>query len=94
MSGHEQPDAAASGDKRLYWRSRRGMLELELALLPFLEHRLEALSSQERALYGRLLQHEDWDIYDWIMGKATPPDAELVRIIEHIRAANQAGSAR
>jgi antitoxin CptB len=82
-----------SDDKRLYWRSRRGMLELELALLPFLEHRLEALSPDGKALYARLLEHEDWDIYDWIMGRSIPPDEELADIVEAVKAANGGGPA-
>lgn len=80
-------------DKRLYWRSRRGMLELELALLPFLEHRLEALSPHGKALYARLLEHEDWDIYDWIMGRSLPPDDALAEIVAEVQAAIRGGPA-
>ena len=74
---------------RLQWRSRRGMLELELALKPFVEDRLASLSGADMALYGRLLEHDDWDIYDWIQGRSAPPDGELARMVGAIRAANQ-----
>jgi succinate dehydrogenase flavin-adding protein (antitoxin of CptAB toxin-antitoxin module) len=73
--------------KRLRWRSRRGMLELELALKPFVDSRLESLSPAEQARYARLLEHDDWDIFDWVQGKREPEDAELRALVEEIRAA-------
>ena len=36
----------------LRWRSRRGLLELELLLLPFVRKRLESLSLADKALYA------------------------------------------
>jgi antitoxin CptB len=75
--------------RRLCWRSRRGMLELDLALMPFVEHRLPTLASAGRARYGRLLDHDDWDIYDWIQGRSLPPDDDMVGIVEEVRAANR-----
>jgi antitoxin CptB len=92
MSGNTQHDrndaqhAAVCG--RLRWRSRRGMLELDLALLPFVQRRLDVLSPAEQALYGRLLEHDDWDIYDWIQGRSAPPDDDLAAIVAAVRAAN------
>lgn len=73
---------------RLRLRSRRGMLELELALLPFVERRLVTLSPAERRLYGQLLEHDDWDVFDWIQGRSTPGDPALASLVEEIRAAN------
>jgi len=73
---------------RLRWRSRRGMLELDMVLLPFVQRRLDALSPADQARYGRLLEHDDWDIYDWIQGRSAPPDAELEAIVAAVRAAN------
>lgn len=77
-------------DQVLGWRSRRGMLELELLLLPFVRTRLGSLSPEDKTCYARLLEHDDWDIFDWIQGRATPPDPELAGIVAAIRAANAA----
>lgn len=74
--------------RRLRWRSRRGMLELELALLPFVERRLDTLSAAEQHTYARLLEHDDWDLFDWIQGRQEPEDAELAALVTDIRAAN------
>jgi len=75
-------------DQTLRWRSRRGALELELLLLPFLATRLAGLSSETKALYARLLEYDDWDIFDWIQGRSEPPEADLEEIITLIRSAN------
>lgn len=76
-------------ERRLEWRSRRGMLELELALAPFVTKRLGSLSERERASYARLLEHDDWDIFDWVQGRAVPDDPELAAIVRQIRDANR-----
>lgn len=85
---HDDRDAERT-QRRLRWRSRRGALELELALAPFLETRLATMSARERACYERLLEHDDWDIFDWIQGRGGPGDPELVAIIDEIRRAGR-----
>ena len=79
-------DRADASHHRLYWHSRRGMLELEFLLIPFVEERLSALGDQARERYAELLSHEDWEIFDWIQGREVPPAhlAEVVSaIVEH-----------
>ncbi len=74
--------------KEIYWRSRRGMLELELKLVPFVRDCFPSLSSELQASYLSLIEEEDWQIFDWIQGQETPEDelmAELVaRINQHV----------
>lgn len=72
----------------LYWRSRRGLLELELLLVPFLRERYADLSQQAQRSYARLLEFEDPDIYDWIQERSQPDDESLVSIVALIRAHN------
>ena len=53
--------------QQLRWRSRRGLLELELLLLPFAQQRLTELASPSSStIMSRLLGCEDLDIYDWL----------------------------
>lgn len=73
---------------RLRWRSRRGMLELELALAPFVARRLESLPPRDAEAYARLLEHDDWDIFEWVQGHGSPHDPELAAIVAEIRNAN------
>lgn len=70
--------------ERVRWRSRRGLLELELLLLPFLQTGLTALDEERLASYARLLECDDWDIFEWLQERATPP-AELAGIVAHVR---------
>lgn len=68
---------------RMYWHSRRGMLELDLILLPFVEQKLPQLSAGEQEQYRQLLVHEDQDLYAWLVGRASPPQ-ELSAIVKTI----------
>ena len=70
---------------RIYWRSRRGLLELELLLIPFVLERLDDLAEVERDGYVRLLEHDDLDIYDWIQGRSKPEDESLYVVVDAIR---------
>jgi len=73
-------------EKRLVWASRRGMLELDLILLPFLEKVYPSLSDADKTLYSEFLKEEDQDIYAWCMNREDPEDKNLQRIVEIIRA--------
>jgi antitoxin CptB len=70
---------------RLRWQCRRGMLELDLLLQPFLEKNFPALSEQEKILFERLLSCGDQDLYDWLVRREPPADQELVAIIHYVQ---------
>lgn len=66
---------------RLKWASRRGMLELDLVLMPFLENKYLTLSEREQALYVALLKEEDQDLFAWFLRHKEPPTDELKEIV-------------
>ena len=70
--------------KRLHWHSRRGMWELDLLLLPFLEQRFDALSEDDKALYVQLLAEEDQDLFVWLMKRDPCGNAEYQRLINMV----------
>lgn len=72
--------------KRLYWHSRRGMLELDLILVPFLEARFEYLDRADQKRYERLLAEEDQDLFKWFLGREQPEDKDNARIVQLILA--------
>ena len=76
--------------KRLCWASRRGMLELDLILVPFVEQCFLDLSAQDRQRLVDLLESEDNDLFAWFLGKQRPADAELAAIVDRIIAYNSA----
>ena len=69
---------------RLRWRSRRGMLELDLLLLPFFDEVFKQLPEAEQAVFVRLLDQDDPDLLQWFSKKGTPDDPELGSLIEKI----------
>lgn len=71
---------------RLKWASRRGMLELDLVLLPFLENVYPSLEADDQALFIKLLESEDQDLFNWFLRKSDPQEADLMRIVGIIRA--------
>ena len=70
--------------KKMYWHSRRGMLELDLILVPFAENILPTLSESEREEYALLLAEEDQDLFQWFIQKAKAPSASLQSMVDKI----------
>ena len=71
---------------RLFWGSRRGMLELDLILLPFLENIYPNLPQDDKERYWELLECEDQDMYAWFINRENPQDQTLQRIVDIVRA--------
>lgn len=72
--------------KRIRWRSRRGLLELDIVLERFLAQRFNELDQADLATYRRLLEMEDTDFLDVVNGKSDLDDPELMAIVEMLRA--------
>ncbi|WP_299774468.1 succinate dehydrogenase assembly factor 2 [uncultured Pseudoteredinibacter sp.] len=70
---------------RLFWGSRRGMLELDLVLLPFLENIYPSLEQEDKERYWALLECEDQDMFAWFLKRQDPEDPELLKIVTIIR---------
>ncbi|MEH6550200.1 MAG: succinate dehydrogenase assembly factor 2 [Pseudomonadales bacterium] len=70
--------------KRIYWHSRRGMLELDLVLVPFVENHLRDQAADDQALFVALLEEEDTDLFHWFLRSSRPEDTGLRHIVELI----------
>jgi len=70
---------------RLFWASRRGMLELDIILQTFLENTYDELKPAEQALYQGLLGCEDQDLFAWLMGRKEPENKGTATIVTIIR---------
>jgi len=81
---NDDTSPAAVLRKRLYWHSRRGMWELDLLLIPFLEARFESLSHEQQLTYQRLIEEEDQDLFVWLMHRERPEDPELRQLVQMI----------
>jgi len=69
---------------RLFWHSRRGMLELDLLLVPFVRETYPKLDTEDQARYRKLLTCEDQDLFAWFMQRTQPDDADLQAIVRLI----------
>lgn len=54
---------------RIRWRCRRGLLELDLVLQRFLEHRFNRLDAEQRQRFDELLDEPDNDLLDLALGR-------------------------
>ena len=68
------------------WRCHRGMLELDLILLPFLDQKYDQLSILEQKAFIRLLEFSDPELYTWLLTEERPDDKEISAIVEFIHA--------
>jgi len=71
--------------KQLQWQCRRGMLELDVILIPFLENYFESLDENNQLAFSELLTQADPDLYTWIMGFGECKIEEFVELIQIIR---------
>lgn len=69
---------------RLWWHSRRGMLELDMLLIPFLEEAYRDLPKEDQACYHKLITCEDNDMFEWFMQRSKSEDPDLQRIVDII----------
>jgi antitoxin CptB len=70
---------------RLVWASRRGMLELDLILSPFVENVYDSLTEDDQLRFEVLLECEDQTLFVWFMQREQPADPNMQRILQIIR---------
>lgn len=70
--------------RRLRWRCRRGMRELDQLMLRYLDGRWPQADDGERAVFLRLLDCEDDKLWRWFMGRERPEDADLDTLVHRI----------
>jgi antitoxin CptB len=75
---------------RLRWHCRRGMKELDILLVRYLDEQFGAASPQEQEAFRRLLEIQDPVIYAYCLGSERPPE-HLAVLIGRITADSSAG---
>ena len=72
--------------KRLAWRCRRGMLELDIVLQKFIQSHFEAFTSGELNQLDALLDYPDNDFWDLVSTRQHVTDnADLSSLLEKLR---------
>ena len=81
----EGGEAVSRGLERLRWRSRRGLLELDLVFERFWEGPGRELDAADAAALERLLAMPDNDLLDLVMGRRACEESELRGVLEKLR---------
>ena len=70
---------------RLLWRCRRGIKEMDIILQEFINVSYDQLNDEDKNAFAKLLDEQDLDILNWIMGKDNPVNDRLANIINIIK---------
>lgn len=70
--------------KRVQWRCRRGLLELDLILQDFLTLKYERLTDAEREDFLQMLELPDNELLDFFHLNAEPEQENIRQIIKKI----------
>ena len=80
-----QLQTAATEINRLRWQCRRGMRELDLLLLQFLDSGYVELDANAALAFNRLLDCPDALLLEWLLGRQLPSDKEVADVVQRIR---------
>jgi antitoxin CptB len=83
------PDTEA---RRLRWRCRRGLKELDVLLERFALERLGSASGDERRELAALLALPDPVLAEYLLGEGMPSDARLAQLVAGIKALCRRGA--
>ncbi len=78
------PDPAAR--HRLKWKCRRGLLELDLVLERFLQHKAAGLDEGSLELLNELLEFQDNDLWDIVNGRSDDYPPRHKALVDMLRA--------
>ena len=67
--------------KRLRWKARRGMKELDVLLEMFFAQQTEAMLAGDWPQLELFLSQEDDVLFDWISGRDLPDDPSMLLLI-------------
>ena len=76
--------AAEIKKRRLRWKCRRGMLELDILLAHFFDEHYDTLSAEDQQLFEQVLEQEDVVLYAWFMEAEHPENPNLAKLVARI----------
>lgn len=80
--GPVAPVGPAATKAKLRWKCRRGMRELDQAMLAYLDHHWDAATEGERHAFEELLDHQEPELYELVCGKRD--DARYRTVLDKI----------
>ena len=70
---------------KLRWHCRRGMRELDVLMLRYLDDSFELATATEQQGFVDLLALEDPILFAYVVGREEPQDENLQKLLEKIR---------
>lgn len=70
---------------RIRWLCRRGMKELDLLFIRYLDTRYAEASDEERSAFEVLLGLDDPVLWSWLIGVQPLPEGDMGLLIERLR---------
>ena len=74
-----------SEQARLRWLCRRGMKELDLLMLHYLERSYPHASALDQQAFETILQMPDPELYELILGRSESEDESIAKVIATLR---------
>lgn len=69
---------------RLRWQCRRGMRELDVVVMRYLEQRYPTATPTQRRAFETVLEMQDPTILAYLTGQAAPDDKDVVDVIAEL----------
>jgi antitoxin CptB len=69
---------------RLRWLCRRGMKELDVVLTRYLDHCYESASPADQTQFLALLEMQDPDLYNLLLGRDKTTDPERAQLLQKL----------
>ena len=70
---------------KLRWRCRRGMKELDLLTLGYLERYYPTASAEEQQAFADLLEVQDPLLMSYMVGRQTPDEPATAQVVKVMR---------
>ncbi len=70
---------------KLRWRCRRGMKELDLLTLGYLERHYPSAAVEEQQAFAQLLELQDPLLMRYMVGRETPTDTAMATVVGVMR---------
>lgn len=82
-----ESDIQMSEISKLRWRCRRGMKELDVLLVSYLENHYPTAEAEERAAFEALLELQDPYLFGLVTGREVSADPALAQLIKRLTSA-------
>lgn len=73
--------SATNTRKALKWRCRRGMQEMDILLLRYLDEYYDEASKPLQLAFASLLEQQDDVLWDWLSGRSQPQHQDMLSVV-------------